>query len=464
MMAIRDKLGWALAMAVSLLLIGALAGVVRGGPLDPPSSPGSTQQNLIFQPATCAGFPITISQGSHKLAQSIVMPPGCAKDGIFVNGSNVTIDLQGFELIGAFGSSLDGIESSGHRLTVRNGTIRTWTEGYGINASVGLNAEGVTLVTNGITAGDDAIINNCHVEASRIRGITVGHRSIISNCRVWANSGGIHAGDYSIVTETVARENGGGGEIRAGIGSTLENCTADGRNLSFGKGIVVGDDSIVRGCTARNNGDIEILAGHRALLENCVADGAGSGGNGIQVGNGSVIRGCTASNNGNDEIVAGAASVVESCSADGAGTGGVGIFVGADGTVRGCTATNNAGNAEIDARDGSLVEDCVVDGFSGTAAGPGDGIVVFNDTTVRGCNSRFNGGSGVRVNGQLNRIEGNRSYSNGAGGFNVFGGGNVGIQNTAGFNSPGNYGINPGNQFEVINGTAGATNPFANIQ
>jgi len=39
---IRNKAAWAFVAALSLMLIGALAGVVRGSPLDPTGPPGST--------------------------------------------------------------------------------------------------------------------------------------------------------------------------------------------------------------------------------------------------------------------------------------------------------------------------------------------------------------------------------------------------------------------------------------
>ncbi len=81
-----DRLGWAVAGALALALIGALAGVVQGGPLDPPGPPASTlplvePRTPIRQPASAAGFPIVISApGSYYLAENITGVSG--KDGI----------------------------------------------------------------------------------------------------------------------------------------------------------------------------------------------------------------------------------------------------------------------------------------------------------------------------------------------------------------------------------------------
>ena len=61
-------------------IVTMLATRAYGGPLDPPGAPSPTQPNLIYQPASCAGFPIVLSApGSYKLASNIT---GCAaKDG-----------------------------------------------------------------------------------------------------------------------------------------------------------------------------------------------------------------------------------------------------------------------------------------------------------------------------------------------------------------------------------------------
>jgi parallel beta-helix repeat protein len=308
----------------ALLVIAALAGVVRGGPLDPPASPGSTQQNLIFQPSSCAGFPITISQsGSYKLAQNITMPAACNKIGIDVNASNVTIDLQGFELAGGANPGtpigtrgIDAVTVVG--LTVRDGTVRDWADhGIFVSFGTGLLVDGVRLRSNGTgvhaeQASTNAVtLTNCHVSGSIGHGIIVGNGSVISKCTSTENGlNGITTGLNATITEVVAAGNGLA-EISALDGSTLENCVADGRGVGTDpaiKGITVGRSSIVRGCTARHNPGDEITAGPGSLVEDCVADGwTGSArglGNGIVlVGSGSpastnsTVRGCTVVSN-----------------------------------------------------------------------------------------------------------------------------------------------------------------------
>jgi hypothetical protein len=169
---IQNKLAWVLLTMVTLVLIGTLAGVVRGGPLDPPSSPGPTQESLIFQPASCAGFPITISQsGSYEFAQNITMPGGCAKNGITVTASNVTIDLKGFELVGTAGA-LYGIQQDNAQsnMTVRDGTIRNWPF-WGLYTSIGGVVDGVRAISNGSGIavggpGGRSVIRNCVVSGS----------------------------------------------------------------------------------------------------------------------------------------------------------------------------------------------------------------------------------------------------------------------------------------------------------
>src|SRR5438270_4345686 len=97
------KAGWVTAGVLALLVVAALAGVARGGPLDPPGPPASTQPQV--EPRTpISALPFTISQpGSYFLTQNLTASAG--GDGITVLADNVTIDLNGFALTGIAGSA-----------------------------------------------------------------------------------------------------------------------------------------------------------------------------------------------------------------------------------------------------------------------------------------------------------------------------------------------------------------------
>ena len=114
-------------MAAAIIAI--LANRANAGSLDPPGPPASTMRNVIFQPASCAGFPIVISQpGSYQLGGDIT---GCTgKDGIEIATSNVTLDLDGHNVNGGgTGSgSLAGIKNTGAngQLIVKDGHVQQW--------------------------------------------------------------------------------------------------------------------------------------------------------------------------------------------------------------------------------------------------------------------------------------------------------------------------------------------------
>src|SRR5437667_9194781 len=97
MESIRNKLGWGLSAALALLLLAALAGVVHGGPLDPPGPVAPTGKTVI------TSLPFTISQpGSYILNGDLT---GSSGDGITIQTDWVTIDLNGFTLFGASGTA-----------------------------------------------------------------------------------------------------------------------------------------------------------------------------------------------------------------------------------------------------------------------------------------------------------------------------------------------------------------------
>ena len=464
MESIRNKLGWGLSGALALLLLAALAGVVHGGPLDPTAPPGSTGKNVI------TALPFTISQpGSYVLNSNLTGVSG--QNGITVNAGNVTIDLQGFELVGA-GGALSGIaQNSGANVSVEHGTIRNWPA-WGISAGDGSVIDDLHALQNGrgMVLGSWASVSNCEVQGSTASyGIRASEGATITHCRVEGNApggtsaNGIEVGGSSTITETVARNNGGT-EILAGDKVTLENCVADGVGTP-GNGIQVGFWSSIRGCSAFNNGGVEILAGWSATLENCVADGNVSAEDGIRVGQDSTIRGCTARNNGGEEIEAASTSVLVDCVADGLGTAGYGILVGENSRVSGCTARNNGDTEIATAGDRVLIENCIADGWTGSAKGAGNGILLGHASTVRGCTLENNGNMGIWVNGGNNRIEGNHVRANSQIGIYVPSVGNFVALNDSALNGAGasdNCAAAAGNDFVMVFTATGA-NSFDNV-
>ena len=119
-----------------IVLVTMMATRAYGGPLDPPGAPAPTMKTLqqveprtpISQPAS---FPIQINaSGSYYLTENITGVAGV--DGIQINASDVTIDLNGFTLYGGGGGGgITNFFQTGlwQGLTIRNGAIKGWDVG-----------------------------------------------------------------------------------------------------------------------------------------------------------------------------------------------------------------------------------------------------------------------------------------------------------------------------------------------
>lgn len=200
--------------------------------------------NGCFQGDT-AGFPVQLTNpGSYILTSNLTLT-SANTSGIFVRADNVSIDLNGFAIIGPTSCSGDpsedarsctnapthptnpgiGIKSVdlenpvdiNHRVTIFNGTLR------GTGAA-------------GIFVGNQARVFDVTVSSASLAGIAVGDFSVIRNSTVEQTSTGIQAGDASVVEGCVATENAS-------------------------NGINIGDSGTVRGSTARDNGSYGLDAG-----------------------------------------------------------------------------------------------------------------------------------------------------------------------------------------------------------
>jgi hypothetical protein len=296
---IQNKVAWAIVMALLLLVLAVLAGVVQGGPLDPPAPPGSTQQNLIFQPSSCTGFPINItSSGGYKLAQNITMPASCTKNGIQIDAPDVTIDLAGFRLAGVAGA-LSGMAETGtndHRgLVVTNGTITGWpggainTPGVGGGRFQSLHVYGngrAGTSTGTLRAGTDNVVDNVILSDNSGWGIHMDHTARISNCLI---DGFQHGGDG----------------IRSADHASIRNCTV----VGFDNGMVLGYDAEVADSTIRFPTTYGIFAADGSTVRDCKVDLANHG---ILVGSVSTVTGNTITSALNVAIEANGSSQIDS--------------------------------------------------------------------------------------------------------------------------------------------------------
>ncbi len=171
-------------LALALLLTSSTA--FAQGTLTPPGAPGPTMLALSqVQPRTPIDSTHTpgdsvnefiISQpGSYYLTTNIF---GVAsEEGINISANNVTLDLNGFSVIGP--STADSgiiITSGSSNSIVRNGTITGWGTFY----------DGVQSVANNVT------LENLDVSAGSVGIACVGDGGVVKNCTI------SHAGQWGL--------------------------------------------------------------------------------------------------------------------------------------------------------------------------------------------------------------------------------------------------------------------------
>ncbi len=142
-----------------------LAQVQPRTPIDTTHTPGDGTNQFI----------ITTS-GSYYLTGNVGGTSG--KNGIAIAADNVTVDLNGFSLLGTAGS-LSGAVVSGARqnIVIYNGTARGWG-GSGIDAGGATNAQLTRLQVSangraGLIAGASTIVRDCIAAGNTGDGIRV---------------------------------------------------------------------------------------------------------------------------------------------------------------------------------------------------------------------------------------------------------------------------------------------------
>lgn len=227
-------------------------------------------------------FPVTISQsGSYRLTSNLTVAD-VNTDAIDVNVGDVTIDLNGFAIIGPTvcsgtppalactptGSGI-GINGGTHnRITVRNGSVK------------GMGFSGVELV------GSYERIENVRVSQTGNLGMYIGTSSQIVGCFSDSNGyGGFRAGDNVLIQNCTAGSNAVYGIYLEGTGGIVSGCLSQGNGT---QGFNVGVQALVTGCVATGNNEEGLTLGANSAYSNCVFAGNNNGGaqvsGGIQIG------------------------------------------------------------------------------------------------------------------------------------------------------------------------------------
>jgi Right handed beta helix region len=407
--------------AFCLTVILGFNALAFAGDINPPPGPvGPTMKTLVeieprvavqSLPGSATALHVISEPGSYYLTGNITGVAG--KHGLAIAADDVTVDLNGFALVGV-PDSLSGINVSAVRVNVaiHGGTIRNWG-GKGVDFS---------QVTNAVLR-DLRIMNNGGMA------LHAGGSAVVEGCVATGNVDGIRVGDASRVAGSTANNNGNGNGIIAGLSSTITNCTARGN----GDGIVAEKRSTIRGCTS--SGNIAV---------------------GIRANDGCTVVGCTVSSN-QVGIVAQKSVTISTCTAtDNAGNG---ISAGNGSTITQCTAGFNRDNGIALENSGSITG-CTVHGnhFDGIAVNSGVRVVGNTCDT----NANVGTGAGIHATSDENLIQGNNLSNNRRGIWSVAGG-NLIVKNNAIGNLSANYDLHAADVVGTITSNPTTANAWANL-
>jgi hypothetical protein len=253
---------------------------------------GSTTVLMAQDPRTpISSLPYHITmQGSYYLTANLTATG--SGGGITISADNVTLDLNGFALVGGGSGQVAGINVPDvHKnIQIRNGTVRGWTNG-GVNAVNATNSvvEKLRLSNNSasstfsniaaLSIGSHATVKECFVtQNTNCHGITAGPASLVTGCVVSGNSAGagIRAIDRCYIINNVSDSNSTG--ITMGSGNRIESnsCTS---NTSAGVFVPSGatNNVLVRNTARSNNPNYNIASGNRyGTIANLTPGGSGA--------------------------------------------------------------------------------------------------------------------------------------------------------------------------------------------
>lgn len=402
------------AAVIGLWSLTYLSNAFAQGNLTPPGAPAPMMKTLaqVEPRIAISSVPITISNsGSYYLTTNLTGVAG--QFGIIIQASNVTLDLNGFSLIGVSNAfSAVHVQFSVHDLHIRNGSVDGWPNAINGGGASNSRFENLRLYNNiggfALGVGLNCVVRDC-VLLFNGAGIGTGQGCSISGCTANGQTGfGISAGEGAVISDCIVYNNNVG--INAAKGSTIKNCTA---RQNSGTGIDAASGCTISGCTATTNG-----------------------GSGIRVTDGATISGCTA--NGNLH----------------------GISASSNCLISSCTASLNSSNG-ISADITCRIKDCVASANAGSGIRASSGCLITGNSVSANAAGLSNSG-GIYVFGGDNQISDNNAFNNGRG-IKADAGFNLVVKNKATFNNGFDYDLAPNNKAGPVSNDPATAGPWANF-
>ena len=216
---------------------------------------------------------IIAAPGSYYLIGNVNGAAG--KHGISIRANDVTLDLNGFALVGGgIGTCGVKVPHAQSGFCIYNGSVRGWTGG-GVEAAVAVTrAEKLRLTENGglagLSVGNGSIVQDC-VATGNVVGFRLPDRTQISDCIASENLGdGFVCTSFVSINDCTSSRNGGNG-FAVEAGCSIIRCTAT-RNLPNGLGILAGSGCTIADSTISNNGLDGISVDSGCIVRNCAVN------------------------------------------------------------------------------------------------------------------------------------------------------------------------------------------------
>lgn len=273
------------------------------GPVSPTMKPLTEVEPRIVVnnlPAGVDAVHVIDQPGSYYLSANITGAAGL--HGIQIDASDVTLDLNGFNIQGVPGSDHGIVIGPFRGVTINGGTV------------TGFGMRGIDAATSRACIFDSIISRN-----NGDKGIAAGFDTVLRHCVASGNSGdGIFTNTGGLVTACVSSLNAGDG-FDLSLGTAAIDCVADSNGEN---GFFIIQNVNVNRCTARNNGIHGLASGAGTTVRD--SQFRGNDDHGIRV-----TDGCSVINNQCDENVGPGIRVDDDCTVRGNACDGNGAFPGA---------------------------------------------------------------------------------------------------------------------------------------